>query len=104
MWPFLTGVCEPGEQSGSDLVTYPRLSPLMEWGARGAECLLLEIPHGPPRLMEVHHGHDVCQSSRTGRASQERTVCRPLPRIGEGIRAVAFVRDDDLSVARLGRL
>jgi len=42
--PYLIGVSEPAEQSGPDLVTYPRLWPPMERGARGAECFLLEIP------------------------------------------------------------
>jgi hypothetical protein len=43
-WPCHIGVFEPAKQSGPDLVTNPRLSPLMEQGARGAECLLPEIP------------------------------------------------------------
>jgi transposase len=42
--PCHIGVFEPAKQSGLDLVTYPRLSPLMERGARGAECSTPEIP------------------------------------------------------------
>ena len=53
-----------------DVDTYPGLSPRNGAGARGAECLLLDIPRRHASS-GMRHGHDFQQGSRVGRPPEE---------------------------------